>query len=86
MSQDRKNQFTAVEREIVALSQADDVLAEIYRDYQELLNLAQMAATRDEDLERSIDGLESELRAHLSMRNIKFAGDVNAMQREKKQR
>ncbi len=78
--------FEAVEREIFALSQADDVLSEIYHDYQELLNLAQTAATMDADLERSIDGLESELRAYLSMRNIKFVGGVNEMQQEKNQR
>ena len=78
--------FEAVEREIFALSQADDVLSEIYHDYQELLNLAQTAATRDADLEHSIDGLEQELRDHLSMRNIKFAVPINLQQRERNQK
>lgn len=86
MPQARKNPFQAVEREIFALRQTDDVLDEIYRDYQELFELAKAAATRDEDLERSIDGLEQELRDHLSTRNIKFAVPINLQQRERNQK
>lgn len=86
MPNSRRNKFESIEREIHALSQADDVLAEIYGDYKKLLKLAQTAANEDVDLERSIEGLEAELNAHLALRNFQFSQGTISPNWEKNQK